>query len=297
MDHQRDRFVLVVFSRLVLDKNLDVAGLLIEKGSVVSDQDLYTLVDSNDIEKCILIARRRLVSPGVANALVDKNEPRILLALVRNPEASLSPSILQRLTDLARTQPDLQAPLVTRPDMTPQVAFDLFWALPTELRRYVFSRFLTDSGMLERILRVTIAAEEGDLGDEVWSGQNFPPDEQTAEAASLIEQGKAEEATKLLSKLGRVSESSAKRIITDPSGEPLTIIFKALGISRAEFADTLARWCASPAAVLRADRDIEELKTLFDVLSYNKARVVLTYWDWLARKSGAATDDGAATSA
>ncbi|MEM8688358.1 MAG: DUF2336 domain-containing protein, partial [Pseudomonadota bacterium] len=287
----------MIVSRLVLDKNLDVAGLLIEKGSVVSDQDLYTLVDSNDIEKCILIARRRLVSPGVANALVDKNEPRILLALVRNPEASLSPSILQRLTELARNQPDLQAPLVTRPDMTPQVAFDLFWSLPTELRRYVFSRFLTDSGMLERILRVTIAAEEGDLGEDVWSGQNFPPDEHTAEAASLIEQGKIDEATKLLAQLGRVSESNANRIIVDPSGEPLTIIFKALGISRAEFADTLERWRASPAAILRADRDIDELKTLFDVLSYNKARVVLTYWDWLARKSGTSPEEDGAVPA
>lgn len=185
----------MIVSRLILDKNLKVAGLLIEKGSVVSDQDLYTLVDSDDVEKCILIARRRLVSPGVANALVDKNDPNILLALVRNPEAS------------------------------------------------------------------------------------------------LIEQGAVAEATRLVAQLGRVSESSANRIITDASGEPLTIIFKALGISRAEFADTLARWQASPSAVLRSDRDIEELKTLFDVLSYNKARVVLTYWDWLARKAGALSED------
>ena len=100
-----------------------------------------------------------------------------------------------------------------------------------------------------------------------------------------------DEATRLVAQLGRVSESSARRIITDASGEPLTIIFKALGISRTEFADLLARWQASPAAMLKNDRDIEELKTLFDVLSYNKARVVLTYWDWLARRAGANSED------
>ncbi len=273
----------MIVSQLVLDDNLSIAGPLIERGTVVSDQDLLAVIETCNVDKCTMVARRRHVPQGVANALIDLKDSSVLLALARNGEVTLSPDVLQRLTDLARAQSGLQAPLVTRTDMTPQIAFNLFWALPTELRRYVFSRFLTDSGMLERILRVTMAAEGDD--DSVWDGQSFPPDDQIAMAASLVERGQMKEATTLLSQLARVSESSAHRIITDPSGEPLTIVFKAIGISRAEFAATVESWRSSPAAMLREDRDTEELTTLFDQLSYNKARVVLTYWDWLSRKT------------
>ncbi|MEM7426589.1 MAG: DUF2336 domain-containing protein [Pseudomonadota bacterium] len=273
----------MIVSQLVLDENLEIAGPLIERGTVVSDQDLLAVIETCNIDKCIMVARRRHVPQGVANALIDTQEPNVLLALARNGDVTLAPDVLQRLTDLARTQAALQAPLVTRTDMTPQIAFDLFWALPTELRRYVFSRFLTDSGMLERILRVTMAAEGDD--DSVWDGQSFPPDDQIAEAAALVEHGRMKEAMTLLARLARVTESSAHRIVADPSGEPLTIIFKAIGISRADFAETVERWRLSSAAMLRDDRDTDELTTLFDLLSYNKARVVLTYWDWLSRKT------------
>ncbi len=144
--------------------------------------------------------------------------------------------------------------------------------------------------MLERILRVTIAAEDGADDDTLWDGQTFPPAEHTAYAAGLIEHGQAADAASLLAGLAKISDRSAARIIGDVSGEPLTIIFKAIGISRADFAAAIERWRVSPVATLRGDRDIEELRTLFDILSYNKARVVLTYWDWLARKSGAPSE-------
>lgn len=280
----------MIVSQLVLNENLHIAGPLIERGTVVSDHDLMAVIETCDIEKCTMVARRRIVPQGVANALIDLQDPNVLLALARNGDVTLSPDVLQRLTDLARSQPALQAPLVTRTDMTPQIAFDLFWSLPTELRRYVFSRFLTDSGMLERILRVTMAAEGDD--DSVWDSQSFPPDAQIEQAASLVEHGRLKEAMTLISQLARVTESSAHRIVADPSGEPLTIIFKAIGISRADFAAAVERWRVSPAAQLREDRDTSELTTLFDLLSYNKARVVLTYWDWLSRKTRTSGGDG-----
>ena len=42
----------------------------------------------------------------------------------------------------------------------------------------------------------------------------------------------------------------------------------------------------SPACALRQDRKVEELQSLFDTLSFNKARVLLTYWDWAVSQSG-----------
>jgi hypothetical protein len=39
-------------------------------------------------------------------------------------------------------------------------------------------------------------------------------------------------------------------------------------------------------AIIRPGRVIEELQNVFDSLSFNKARILLTYWDWYVRKSG-----------
>jgi hypothetical protein len=42
----------------------------------------------------------------------------------------------------------------------------------------------------------------------------------------------------------------------------------------------------SPDAMMDVSRDIEELKPLFDTLSYNKAKILVTYWDWATQKTG-----------
>jgi hypothetical protein len=38
--------------------------------------------------------------------------------------------------------------------------------------------------------------------------------------------------------------------------------------------------------VLDSERDVTELQSMFDTLSNNKARILLTYWNWAVRKSG-----------
>jgi hypothetical protein len=77
-----------------------------------------------------------------------------------------------------------------------------------------------------------------------------------------------------------------ERIITDSEGEPLTVAMKAIGISRKRFADVAATLRDAPEAPLRCNRRIAELQTLFDSLSFTKARVLLTYWDWAVEQSG-----------
>ncbi|MGI9482348.1 MAG: DUF2336 domain-containing protein [Hyphomicrobiales bacterium] len=270
-----------IVSRLVNDESIEVAGPLIENGAFVSDQDLKAIIDSDDIAKCRMIARRRHVSPALARELIDHGDPAVLLALVRNPEPSLSAELLAELTVLANTQPALQAPLATRKDMTPQIAFELFWCLPAELRRFVFSRFLTDSKTLERVLRIAVDSDQAKADEDKWDAGSFPEEEAVLEIVSLAEQKMKVNAVKQIADLAHVSERNADRILSDEGGEPMVVALKAMGLTRASFDETIERLKGAPAAGMSEDRDIEELRALFDTLSYNKTRVVLTYWDWL----------------
>ena len=63
------------------------------------------------------------------------------------------------------------------------------------------------------------------------------------------------------------------------------MLLKALGLSRSRFDDALDRIRAATGLV-KENRPQEELKAVFDALSFTKARVLLIYWDWFTRRAG-----------
>jgi hypothetical protein len=271
--------------RLIHDRRVEVAGPLLERGSVVSDQDLMTVIAEDDATKHRLIARRRAISPALADALIKTGDAGALLTLVRNPGVTFSIEAFHRLGKLAAEIPVLQAPLATRIDTPAPVAFELFWSLPAELRRYILSRFLTDSGTLDKILKLAMSV--GNDPAESVAGDTKVADK--AKLEEFIETAGTEDRASLavrLMELAGISEANADRIIADRDGEPLTVALKALEFSRTRFAEVIEKFRQSPDPLIRNDRSISELQNIFDSLSFNKARVLLTYWDWASHDAG-----------
>jgi uncharacterized protein (DUF2336 family) len=230
----------------------------------VDDSDLIALAHGRNPAKLKLMARRRVISPALAEALIRSNDVDTLVNLVRNAGASFSIEAMWHLTRLAGAHPVLQAPLVTRQDTPSPIAFQLFWRLPSELRRYVLSRFLTDSETITRIL--TMNREDDGRDDRKYVDLSL--------LSRLAEAG-PEEAGEIYAKLTHVSAETGARIADDPGGEALTVALKAAGLTRAQF-----------AGLVEHRADAEALKAIFETLSFNKARVLPTYWDWAARRTG-----------
>src|SRR5439155_22042910 len=145
-----------------------------ERASAISDQDLMIVIAQDDAAKQRLIARRRAISPVLSEALIEIGDAGALLTLVRNPGATFSIESFHRLGELAAGMPALQAPLSTRLDTPAPVAFELFWSLPAELRRYVLSRFLTDSETLDRVLKIALSVRNGESTEGGASEPKFP---------------------------------------------------------------------------------------------------------------------------
>ena len=272
-----------IVTRLIRDPRIEVAGPLLEKCNSIGDQDLIGVIAEGHIQNIRVIARRRALSPALCDALIATREPSTVLTLVRNPGAELSHTAFFRLNELARAYASLQAPLATRSDLPAPVAFELFWVLPAELRRYVLSRFLADSLTLERILRITKSV--GGESEPETMAMRFPPRHKIeAFIASLIDDTDADPTVEL-SELAGIDPGTASRIIADKHGDPLAIAFKALGLQRARFAEVLEILRSSSGKV-HLECSSEELQNLFDSLSFNKARVLLTYWDWAVSGTG-----------
>jgi len=249
--------------RLINDPRIEVSGPLLENAMSVHDSDLIAVANTRNPASLKLIARRRLISPALSAALIQSNHVETLLNLVRNQGASFSIESMWRLSYFAADHPMLQAPLVTRQDTPPPIAFQLFWHLPSELRRYVLSRFLTDSETITRILTMNMEAQGT---DQKYADLSL---------LSKLEHASPQEAGQIFSRLIHVSEATGARIADDAGGEALTVALKAAGLTRAKF-----------AGIIDKHPDAAALKAMFETLSFNKARVLLTYWDWAVMGTG-----------
>lgn len=273
-----DRPPPLIISRLVHDPRPEVGGVVLERTAQLDTADLLAACADGDRERLRLLARRRHVPPAVTEQLVRAGDLLCQMALLRNPGAEISFHAFLRLSQIAGEHPGLQAPLALRTDLPLAVALDLFWRLPPELRRVITARFLSDSVTLNRILSIALGA--GDISAE---GAAAPAAVEDGLAPLLA--GQPEEAARRLARLTGVSAATVERIFSDQEGEALVVLLKALGLGRARADEALDRIRAA-TGLLRSERPQAELKAVFDALSFTKARVLLTYWDWNVRKLG-----------
>jgi uncharacterized protein (DUF2336 family) len=270
----------LVLAQLIHDQRIEIAGPLLERCPAIAEQDLLEVIADCNEQSNRTIARRRSLSPRLCDALIATDDPSTILTLVRNPGAALSHEAFHNLNDTARKHPSLQAPLATRADLPAPVAFELFWVLPAELRRYVISRFLTDSSTLGKILKLT-SRIDGEA--ETSIAARFSTPEEIDGLIAAMAAGRSEAAEAALADALGLNRDTAAKILADASGEPLCVALKALGVTRARFEDVAA---AAISGGTPAARTLPELQGFFESLSFNKARVLLTYWDWAVNRKG-----------
>ncbi len=271
----------LLVGRLIRDPRPEVSGPLLENCMHISDPDLLMVVSEDNPGKRRVLARRRKLSGALSSALIATKDPSVLLTLVRNAAAEISHDGYAALIECAGEVPDIQAPLSTRADLSAPFAFELFWSAPTQLRRYLLSRFLTDSETLTKILRITLATqnEDGANSARLSTGEMI-------EALGRACKGNIESSAEKIGEALKVSAAVIQRILMDRSGEPIVVMLKVAGFPRGTLGDVLNGLKKGDLPLLDAGREVEELQVMFDTLSSNKARILLTYWDWAVRKAG-----------
>ncbi len=271
----------LLMAKLIADPNIVVAGPLLEDCMHITDEDLIMVIGEADLAKIRMIARRRRLSRAITSELVNRGDDSVLLTLVRNLGAEIPQESFLDLLEFAKDYPDLLAPLCTRPDLPVPLAFELFWLAPVPLRRYLLNRFLTDSETLTKILKITRVTD----GEEQNEAQ-FADPEKIIAALDMAGEGNVEDAAKALAEYANVNHATVTRILSDKQGEPLAALLKAAGVSRGQVTEIFEKLKHSAFALIDPSREVEELQSTFDSFSFNKARILLTYWDWAMMKTG-----------
>ena len=278
----------LLVERLIRDPRPEIMGPVLERNANVCDRDMIAAAPVTDLERLRLIARRRTLSPVMSGHLAASGDPGVIVALLRNAGAELPHQCFARLCALAAEHPMLLAPLATRSELPPEASFELYWHLPPELRRLMLSRFLTDSGMLGRVLRIALAEDSAQSGRTLRGEgpvESMAFDAVAFDAAfeAAADGTRLEEAVRRFAELAGIAEETARRILTDQQGDPTAVLFKAMGVSRTRFVEALDSLVAMGAL---EPADSQDLQAVFDGLSFTKARMLLTYWDWFTRRAG-----------
>ena len=271
----------LLVGRLIRDPRVEISGPLLEDCIYIADRDLQMVVDENQPGKLRTIARRRRLSTAISDLLIATNEPSVLLTLVRNMDAEISHDGFVALIAASASQSDLLAPLSTRPDFSAPFAFELFWHAPAQLRRFLLTRFLTDSETLTKILKITLTT-----GDDEERETETPSQYALLEALERASRGKLEQAAEELGEALQIAPITAAKILADNQGEPLVVLLKAAAYPRSAVLGLLSKLRDCDLPVIAQDRELNELQSMFETLSFNKARILLTYWDWAQRKTG-----------
>jgi uncharacterized protein (DUF2336 family) len=112
--------------RLLNDSQADVVGPIVECSPLVSDGDLIAAVfRMADAETLMRVARRRPVSPDVADAVIIFFEPNSISALLENPDAEIRSSSLDRIAARADVVAFCLDALAKRSDLSPQAQHDI----------------------------------------------------------------------------------------------------------------------------------------------------------------------------
>jgi uncharacterized protein (DUF2336 family) len=268
----------LIVAKLISDPRIEVSGPLLENCMHITDEVLIGVIHEGSSDKRRMLARRRKISRAVAAGLIQTQEPSVLLTLVRNVNAEIAHESFIDLVNFAADHAEILAPLCTRPDLPVPFAFELFWLSPAQLRRYLLSRFLTDSETLTKILKIA-----RDDSSENGAAIAFPDPQQIKNALALVAESKVEEGATLLAEAINIDPATAEKIVMDRQGDALAAVLKVAGVPRAIASEILSEAVQS---ILDPARDPDELQSLFDSLSFNKARILLTYWDWATMKSG-----------
>jgi uncharacterized protein (DUF2336 family) len=237
---------------LALDE-IEIARPVIAASPALKDHDLIRLLVEATIEHQIEVARRPRLGAPVVAAILKQAEPAVLAALAGNPTAELSAADMKRLVDMARQLAALRSPLSRHPQLTADLALQLYVWVGQALREALSERFRLDPKTIEAALAASVGEAHGGAAD----GEGLPvvarQGEQDAMERRLIDklhaagqlrpgylvralrEGRLSLFCATLAMLGRFDAEHVRRAIESDRPELLGLACAAVGIDRSVF--------------------------------------------------------------
>lgn len=113
----------------------DVALPIIEFSSVLTDEDLISIINTGSAEKQIAVARRPVVSNRVVGALIETNNEDVVVELVSNPGADIQEQNYNRVIEKFPKSERIHEGLITKRKLSPVIQEKLMHLVSDHLKK------------------------------------------------------------------------------------------------------------------------------------------------------------------
>lgn len=252
----------------------------------LSEDSLISICGRSSASHRQAIARRPIVTPALVEELAKHREVTVLLALLENPGAILPAAALTVIAEEARNWPILQPPLIERPELTGDLAAELYWLVASELKNRLLERFDLPPAVLDRALGNALEAviESSDMPDMATALDMAERLERQGRLtpALLLSALRRQRLTLfigLFARLLRLPPTAVRQLVAAPDGEALAIAVRALDMPKPAFASLflLSRGCRPGDKIVTPD-ELPIALSHFDRFGRDTARVIVRQW-------------------
>lgn len=272
---------------LLANDEIEVAQPILEQSRVLQDQDLIDVVRRRAEEHRMAIALRSGVSAAVSEALVEKSGPDVIEALIRNPDATLSRRAMEMLVAESKRLDRFQEPLLGRADLPPELAYRMYWWVSAALRDYILKRFEIEPAKVDTLIQS--AARRGIAAqgiDEKLEARAMRLAERLAELGDLtddfirasLRQSKISLFVAGLAVRAGVEFGTIWGVVSDPEGEALVVLLRAIGLPREMAASILTLMFRLREGDTPHSQGLVAAMEAFDEMPVERARTVLSLW-------------------
>ncbi len=284
--------------RALANDAIDVAFAVLTQSAALTDEDLIEVIRAKTIEHQLAIVDRPSLSAPVSDALVATDSEEVVVALLRNQSAAISPRSMERLVDRSRDVVSYRGPILGRDDLESALAMRMFFWVSTALRERIVEKFSLDAQVVDEMIAQLVRNEIQRVAADKRSREDVAAELKalsqregrlTADMLMVaLREGEVPLFTSMFGKMAALDEHLVGRLLFEHDGKGLAIACRGADIGRIGFIGIFAL-----AQKMRAEDDGAIYRRLptaletYDLFPRAAADQVLDQWRRGADYAGA----------
>ena len=261
----------VLVLALARDADVSVAYPVLIESSVLDESDLVEILRKSPPEHRCGTLQRESLSESVAAVAVETGDPQVMRWLVENQGANISRSDMELIVQTARVEPELQKPIINRPDLPADLATKMQSFLSDDLKLQIVQRQGMDTTALKeaRADAETAAAASDEAERRAMALALELREAGTLDVELLLQTiraGKLVEFEAFFARYARISLTAARRILAAQSGEGMAVTLKAPGVNKGAFSKIFMLNRQARHANTEVSADLARASEVFDRL-------------------------------
>lgn len=286
--------------KMLANDDIAVAGPILLRSSVLKDRDLIDIIREKEQDHLLAVSQRENIGEEVTDVLVESGDEDVLVSLAGNEGARFSRDGMETLVAKSEDVEALQAPLVQRSDLPPDLMHDMFWWVSSTLKEYIMTEADIDESLVDEMLAQTrdSLVQEFDDGDvrmkRAFRNVLKLERQQGLHEDFLIQalrQSEQEEFIVAFSRLADVDIPTVQRILDDPNREGVAVACKASDFSLNTFS-SIVLLTEQKGHKTRKGAEVAQLLDLYNKVPMAAAQRAMRFWR--VRKKSPTPSDGAA---